>query len=172
MDHDFVDSPKEANPSTNVTRPASAFMQAPRAPAGSGDPPAPAGDSDHLVSCFWCERIHLGEHPLAVCSVCAASYATLRSLEMSGSYPLSDSVVDEVLTRVSPGNFALGYMTVIRSVSSSWGARTPTSGSAFTTGWGCRAKERGLPPTRRLRGQYTIEDRSPWARRVPAALGM
>jgi hypothetical protein len=34
----------------------------------------------------------------------------MRSLEMSGSYPLSDSVVDEILTRVSPGNFALGYM--------------------------------------------------------------
>ena len=42
--------------------------------------------------------------------MCAASYSTLCSLEMSGSYPLSDSVVDEILTRVSPGNFALGYM--------------------------------------------------------------
>lgn len=63
-----------------------------------------------IVSCFWCDRVHLGMHPLAVCSVCSSSYATLRSLGMSGSYPLSSRVVDEVLTRVSAGNFALGYM--------------------------------------------------------------
>ena len=110
MGHEFVDRATEALPSTKVTRSAGALMHPPRAPAGSGDPPAPAGDSGHLVSCFWCERIHLGEHPLAVCSACVARFATLRSLEMSGSYPLSDSVIDEVLTRVSPGNFALGYM--------------------------------------------------------------
>jgi len=24
-----------------------------------------------LVSCFWCERLHPGEHPLAVCPACA-----------------------------------------------------------------------------------------------------
>jgi hypothetical protein len=35
---------------------------------------------------------------------------TLRSLEMSGSYPLSDEAIDEALTRTSPGNYALGYM--------------------------------------------------------------
>ena len=29
---------------------------------------------------------------------------------MSGSYPLSDEAIDEVLTRKSPGNYALGYM--------------------------------------------------------------
>lgn len=34
----------------------------------------------------------------------------MRSLEMSGSYPLSDDAVDEALTRTSPGNYALGYM--------------------------------------------------------------
>ena len=100
MRHDFLDRPKEAFPSTKVIRSAGVFMHAPLAPAGSGQ----------LVSCFWCERVHLGEHPLSVCSVCSASYSTLRSLEMSGSYPLSDSVVDEILTRVSPGNFALGYI--------------------------------------------------------------
>jgi hypothetical protein len=27
-----------------------------------------------LVSCFWCERLHPGEHPLAVCPACAAVY--------------------------------------------------------------------------------------------------
>jgi len=31
-------------------------------------------------------------------------------LEMSGSYPLTDEGIDEVLTRTSPGNYALGYM--------------------------------------------------------------
>jgi len=110
MGHDFVGRSKEALPSAKVTRSAVALMHAPQAPAGSGDPPAPSADSGHLTSCFWCERVHLAKHPLSVCSACSANYATLRSLEMSGSYPLSDSVVDEILTRVSPGNFALGYM--------------------------------------------------------------
>jgi len=63
-----------------------------------------------LVSCFWCERLHPGEHPLSVCPSCIARFSTLRSLEMSGSYPLSDEAVDDMLTRTSPGNYALGYM--------------------------------------------------------------
>ncbi len=37
-------------------------------------------------------------------------HATLRLLNMSGPYPLDGRAVDEVLRRVSPGNFALGYM--------------------------------------------------------------
>jgi hypothetical protein len=67
-------------------------------------------EASPLVSCFWCERLHPGEHPLAVCPACAAGYSAMRSLEMSGSYPLSDEAIDEVLTRTSPGNYALGYM--------------------------------------------------------------
>jgi hypothetical protein len=63
-----------------------------------------------LVSCFWCERLHRGAHPLSVCSRCAAGFSTMRVLEMSGSYPLSDEAIDETLTRTSPGNYALGYM--------------------------------------------------------------
>ena len=63
-----------------------------------------------LASCFWCVRLHPGKHPLSVCPACAARYSTLRSLEMNGSYPLSDEAIDEVLTRRSPGNYALGYM--------------------------------------------------------------
>jgi hypothetical protein len=63
-----------------------------------------------LVSCFWCDRLHPGEHPLSVCLACAARYSTMRSLEMSGSYPLSDEAIDEALTQTSPGNYALGYM--------------------------------------------------------------
>jgi hypothetical protein len=34
----------------------------------------------------------------------------MRSLEMNGSYPLSDDAIDEALARTSPGNYALGYM--------------------------------------------------------------
>jgi hypothetical protein len=37
-------------------------------------------------------------------------YSTMRSLEMNGSFPLSDEAIDETLTRISPGNYALGYM--------------------------------------------------------------
>jgi hypothetical protein len=58
------------------------------------------------VSCFWCERLHPGEHLLAVCPACAAKYATMRALETSGSYPLGA----EARMRTSPGNHALGYM--------------------------------------------------------------
>jgi len=64
----------------------------------------------NLVSCFWCERIHRGEHALAVCPTCRARLSTMRLLGMSGSYPLSDEAIDEALTRRSPGNYALGYM--------------------------------------------------------------
>jgi hypothetical protein len=67
-------------------------------------------EASPLVSCFWCKRLHPGEHPLSVCPACAARYLTMRSLEMSGSYPLSDEAIDEALTRTSPGNYALGYM--------------------------------------------------------------
>lgn len=62
------------------------------------------------VSCFWCDRLHRGAHPLSVCPACTARYATLQSLEMSGSYQLSDQAIDEALTRTSPGNYALGYL--------------------------------------------------------------
>ena len=63
-----------------------------------------------LVSCFWCERLHPGEHPLSVCPACAARYSIMRSLEMNGSYPLSHETIDEMVSRTSPGNYALGYM--------------------------------------------------------------
>jgi hypothetical protein len=31
-------------------------------------------------------------------------------LEMNGSYPLNDEAIDAMLSRTSPGNYALGYM--------------------------------------------------------------
>jgi hypothetical protein len=41
-----------------------------------------------LVSCFWCERLHPGEHPLSVCSACAAIFSPPRSLPICASHPL------------------------------------------------------------------------------------
>jgi hypothetical protein len=63
-----------------------------------------------LASCFWCERLHRGEHPLSVCPLCVARFSTMRSLEMSGPHPLDDAAIDAALTRTAPGNYALGYM--------------------------------------------------------------
>lgn len=34
----------------------------------------------------------------------------MRSLEMRGSFPLTDHSIDDALMRTSPGNYALGYM--------------------------------------------------------------
>jgi hypothetical protein len=34
----------------------------------------------------------------------------MGSLEMDGSYPLNDEAIDEMVSRTSPGNYALGYM--------------------------------------------------------------
>lgn len=69
-----------------------------------------ARESSSLASCFWCERRHEAQHPLSVCPACAATLSTMRSLEMTGSYELDDEAIDRVLTRASPGNYALGYM--------------------------------------------------------------
>jgi len=67
-----------------------------------------------LSSCFWCEGIHRAEHPLSVCPTCVGTYRAERypigSLQMSGSYPLSDDAIDEMVSQTSPGNYALGYM--------------------------------------------------------------
>ena len=34
----------------------------------------------------------------------------MRSLERCGSYPLDDASIDNLITRTSAGNYALGYM--------------------------------------------------------------
>jgi rubrerythrin len=34
-------------------------------------------EASPLVSCFWCERLHPGEHPLSVCPACAARYSIM-----------------------------------------------------------------------------------------------
>ena len=64
------------------------------------------------VSCIWCGRLHQVERPLEfhpVCPSCTGRFP-MGSLEMSGSYPLSDKAIDDAVTRVSAGNYALGYM--------------------------------------------------------------
>ena len=67
-------------------------------------------DQPELATCFWCERLHAANYALSVCPTCAAKYTTMGSLEMQGSYPVSSQAIDERLTRISPGNYALGYM--------------------------------------------------------------
>ena len=69
---------------------------------------------DLLASCFWCGCVHAAQHPLSVCPACVGTYRARRfplgPLEMSGSFPLDDAIIDEVVSRTSPGNYALGYM--------------------------------------------------------------
>ena len=71
-------------------------------------------EASRLASCFWCETAHSAEHPLSVCPACAQTYRVKRfpmgPLEMSGSFPLDDAVIDEVVSQTSPGNYALGYL--------------------------------------------------------------
>jgi hypothetical protein len=67
-------------------------------------------EASDQMSCFWCERPHSGTHALSVCPDCAAKYSTMRSLGMKGCYPLNQGAIDKWLTRVSPGNYALGYL--------------------------------------------------------------
>lgn len=87
-------------------------MEAPEArdsDAGASNPGHPL----FLSSCNSCGKLHPPEQPLdssPVCSACATRRSILRSLGMSGPYPLSGEAIDEVLSRKSPGNYALGYM--------------------------------------------------------------
>lgn len=71
--------------------------------------PAIGNDPFLRASCFWCERVHLGAHPLSICPACTATQSTLQSLEMSGPFALTDEAIRRELTRRSPGNYALGY---------------------------------------------------------------
>jgi len=47
---------------------------------------------------------------MASTPTCWRSFWTIRALGMSGSYPLSDAAIDAALTRISAGNYALGYL--------------------------------------------------------------
>jgi hypothetical protein len=66
------------------------------------------------ASCFWCGRSHAAAHPLSVCPSCLGMYRARRfplgPLGMSGSFPLDDATIDEMVSRRSPGNYALGYL--------------------------------------------------------------
>ncbi len=70
----------------------------------------PPQQKPSLASCFWCDQPHPAAHPLSVCPVCTASFSTMRSLEMVGSFPLTDEAIDGLRMRRSAGNYALGYM--------------------------------------------------------------
>ncbi len=65
-------------------------------------------------SCFWCTSPHVAEHALSVCPACVGAYRARRfplgPLGMSGSFPLDDAMIDEMVSRTSAGNYALGYM--------------------------------------------------------------
>ena len=67
-----------------------------------------------LASCFWCDTAHPASHPLSVCPTCVGTYRARRFpmglLEMTGSFPLDDETIDEAVSRISPGNYALGYL--------------------------------------------------------------
>jgi hypothetical protein len=70
-------------------------------------------EGESLASCFWCEVAHPAEHPLSVCPACMESYRArafpMEALGMSGSFPLDDEMIDEVVSRTGAGNYALGY---------------------------------------------------------------
>ena len=72
--------------------------------------PDAARRTRQLANCFWCGLLHRAEHPLSICPTCAERFSTMRLLEMSGSFPLTSEAIDDVLMRMSPGNYALGYM--------------------------------------------------------------
>jgi hypothetical protein len=64
-----------------------------------------------LVTCAACRRLHVPVDPLAfesICALCSGAHP-LRALDMNGSFPLTHETIDEVLSRTSPGNYALGY---------------------------------------------------------------
>jgi hypothetical protein len=70
--------------------------------------------ASRLSNCFWCTGPHPAPHPLSVCPACVVALREPRfpmeTLEMSGSFPLNDETIDQVVCRTSPGNYALGYM--------------------------------------------------------------
>jgi hypothetical protein len=64
-----------------------------------------------LVTCAACRRLHVPVDPLAfdpVCALCSGAHP-FRVLDMNGSFALTHETIDEVLSRTSPGNYALGY---------------------------------------------------------------
>ena len=105
-----------------------------------------------LVNCFWCERLHPGAHALSICPECTARYPTMRSLEMCGSYPLDDDSIDNLITRTSAGNYALGYMDGDEFSVFYIGRSDSDLNAAFTNGWARRAAMSGTPPPPGRRG--------------------
>jgi hypothetical protein len=70
------------------------------------------GAASLLVTCRVCGTLHRTEYPLdlrPICPACADG-RQVTSLYMGGCYLLSEYEIDERVTRVSPGNYALGYL--------------------------------------------------------------
>jgi hypothetical protein len=64
-----------------------------------------------LVTCSICGRLRVPVDALAfepACVGCASEHPFDR-LRMRGSFPLQHAAIDDIVTRCSPGNFALGY---------------------------------------------------------------
>ena len=69
-------------------------------------------DAFLLASCIYCGRLHQADDPLEfdpICATCARRYPS-GSLDMSGSYPLTNESIDAMVLHTSPGNYALGFM--------------------------------------------------------------
>lgn len=65
-----------------------------------------------LVTCIRCEKLHRADRPFEfnpVCPPCARRHAK-EPQEMTESHPLSHDAIDDAVTQVSAGNYALGYM--------------------------------------------------------------
>jgi hypothetical protein len=80
-----------------------------RADLGPSDP---SHREQLLVSCRWCRKLHPVQDPLEfnpICPSCAGRYPA-GPLRMKGPYPLTHDAIDDALTRISPGNYALGYL--------------------------------------------------------------
>lgn len=79
-----------------------------------------------LVHCFWCERLHRGEHGLAVCPACTVRLATMRPLQMSGSSPLIAGAIDHSGNGGRRAGMQSGIWTATDSSSSVSGELAPT----------------------------------------------
>ena len=60
--------------------------------------------------CPSCAQLQIFEHQLTTCPDCTATTAIMRLLDMQGPRSLSDATIETTVTRVSPGNYALGYL--------------------------------------------------------------
>jgi hypothetical protein len=107
------------------------------------------GEDAHRIrdfSCFWCERIHAGKHPLSVCPECVARYSTLHLLKMRGSYLLNGRAIDEALTPGRVGNADTRYTHFAYSYSHSAAAAFAKESCNFEDFGGSGALDNQVEP--------------------------